>query len=148
VLRVDLSFIGDGIDDACDGDGTVVEKAGGHGLLAHEVREDTGVRCKAGKRYSEMSVNADDFLLVGTELFGIALQQRQQPTSTQSVGPVGYLEGYKDAVGLGYQPYGSGTLLDCFKGIFHLEDAALGGAMGRWSASGQRRERGKRGRTR
>ena len=75
VLRVDLGFIGDSVDDACDGDRTVVEQARGHGLLSHEVGEDTGVGGETGKRYTEVSVDANDLLLVGAELFGITLQQ-------------------------------------------------------------------------
>lgn len=37
VLRVDLGFVRNGVDDAGYRDRTVIQEAGGHGLLAHEV---------------------------------------------------------------------------------------------------------------
>ena len=73
VLRVHLRFIGDGVDDAGDGDWTVVEEARGHGLLPHEVGEDTSVGGETGEGDAEVTVDADDLLLVGSELFGVAL---------------------------------------------------------------------------
>lgn len=58
VLGVDLGFIGDGVYDAGYRDGAVVEEAGGHGLLAHEVGEDTGVGGEAGEGDAEVGVDA------------------------------------------------------------------------------------------
>lgn len=58
VLRVDLGFISDGVDDAGDWNRSVVEETGGHGLLAHEVGEDTGVGGEAGEGNTEVGVDA------------------------------------------------------------------------------------------
>lgn len=54
----------------------------------------------------------------------------------------GHLEGGEDGVGLADDAYDDGTLLDCFLGIFDLEDAALRGAgVGSISRREEERER-------
>lgn len=58
VLGVDLGFIGNSVDDTGYGNGAVVEEAGGHGLLAHEVGEDAGVGGEAGEGDTKMGVDA------------------------------------------------------------------------------------------
>jgi hypothetical protein len=44
-------------------------------LLLHEVGEDAGVRCEASEGEAQVLVDGDDFLLVGGELFCIALEK-------------------------------------------------------------------------
>jgi hypothetical protein len=73
MLSVDLSFVGDRVDDSVDRNGAVVEEAGGHGLLAHKVGEDASIGGEAGEGNTEMCVDADDLLLVGTEFFCVSL---------------------------------------------------------------------------
>lgn len=58
VLGVDLGFIGDGVYYTGYRDGAVVQEAGGHGLLAHEIGEDAGVGGEAGEGDAEVGVDA------------------------------------------------------------------------------------------
>lgn len=73
VLRVGLGAVADLLDDARDGDGAAVGHFGGEGLAFHEVGEDAGVRGEAGEGEAEVGVDADDFFLVGGEVFCISL---------------------------------------------------------------------------
>lgn len=57
MLGVDLGFIGNGVYDAGYRDGAVVEEAGGHGLLAHEVGEDAGVGGETGEGDAKVGVD-------------------------------------------------------------------------------------------
>ena len=56
-------------------DGAAVGQARGERLLLHEVGEDTGVGGQAGEGEAQVLVDGDDLLLVGGELFGIALRE-------------------------------------------------------------------------
>lgn len=49
VLGVDLSLLGNRVDDAFDGDGAGVEETGAHGLLTHKVAENAGIGGKTGE---------------------------------------------------------------------------------------------------
>ena len=73
VLRVDLGFICDGVYDTSNGNRTLVEETGCHGLLAHKVGENTGIWGETGESYAQMLVNWDDLLLVGAQLFSVSL---------------------------------------------------------------------------
>jgi len=107
MLSVDLSFVGDRVNDSVDRNRAVVEEAGGHGLLAHKVGEDSSIGGEAGEGNTEMCVDADDLLLIGTEFFCVSL------------------ESYQDGMCLADETYGSGSLLDGFEGILDLEDTTL-----------------------
>lgn len=74
VLGVCLGALADGGDDALEGDGAAVGEARGEGLLLHEVGEDASVGGQASEGDAEVFVDGDDFLLVGGEFFGIALE--------------------------------------------------------------------------
>ena len=73
VLGVGLCAVADTGDEAFEGDGAAVGEAGGERLLLHEVGEDAGVGGEACQRETEVLVDGDDFLLVGGELFCVAL---------------------------------------------------------------------------
>ena len=75
VLRVGLRAVADGGDEAFEGDGAAVGQARGERLLFHEVGEDPGVGCEAGEGETKVLVDGDDFLLVGGELFCVALEK-------------------------------------------------------------------------
>jgi hypothetical protein len=68
LLGVDLGPVGDAADDALDGDGAAVEHAFAHGLLTHEVGQDSRVRGEAGDGDPDVVVDADQLLLVGRQL--------------------------------------------------------------------------------
>jgi len=74
VLRVGLRTVADGGHEALERDGAAVRQARGQRLLLHEVGEDAGVGGEAGEREAEVLVDGDDFLLVGGELFCVALR--------------------------------------------------------------------------
>ena len=82
MLGVRLRAVTDGRDEAFEGDGTAVGQARGEGLLLHEVGKDTGVGCQAGERETEVLIDGDDFLLVGGELFCVALGSALALSST------------------------------------------------------------------
>lgn len=87
--------IGDGVDDAVDGKRAVVKHAGGHGLGAHEVaaaekrrqlqkgrgraaqaslRQHASIRGESGDGDTNVVVDADELLLVRSELSSGTLQ--------------------------------------------------------------------------
>lgn len=74
MLGVGLCAVANGGHEAFEGDGAAVGEAGGEGLLLHEVGEDAGVGGEAGEAEAEVLIDGDDFLLVGGELFCIALR--------------------------------------------------------------------------
>ena len=74
LLCVELRAVGDARGDVGEEDGAVVGQARGEGLLLHEVGEDAGVGGEARERKTIVGVDGDDFLLVGGEFFGVALE--------------------------------------------------------------------------
>lgn len=79
MLCVRLSSIAYLGDDPFEGNGPAICHLRGERLLFHEVRQYSGVGREAGEGYAEMIVYADDFLLVGGEFFGVALEGTCQP---------------------------------------------------------------------
>ena len=128
VLSVDLSFVSDRVNDSVDRDGAVVEEAGGHGLLAHKVGEDSSIGGEAGEGNTEMCVDTDDLLLIGAELFRVSLDDMINSRRCVLAVPP-YLESYQDGMCLADETYGSGSLLYGFQGILDLEDTTLRRAM-------------------
>ena len=74
LLSVCLSSIANGSNDTFKREGTTVGKTGGEGLLLHEVGEDASVRGEAGEGETDVCVNGNNLLLVGGELFCVALE--------------------------------------------------------------------------
>ena len=73
VLGVCLCAVCDGLDCALDWEGAAVGEALREGLRFQEVGEDAGVGGEAGESDTEVRVDCNDLLLVGGELFGVAL---------------------------------------------------------------------------
>lgn len=73
MLGICLRPVADLCDNALEGDRPAVCHFRGEGLLLHEVEEDTGVGGEAGDGDAEVVIDADDFLLVGGEFFGVSL---------------------------------------------------------------------------
>ena len=74
LLGVCLGAICDARGNFGEEDRAVIGQARGEGLLAHEVGEDAGVGGKAGEGDAVVGVDWDDLLLVGGELFCVALE--------------------------------------------------------------------------
>lgn len=85
-----------------------------------------------------MGVDADDFFLVGGEVFGVSLVEAWVSAVGWDI--VGYqarilrgeatnLESDKGDMGFTAKAYCYGALLDCFGGVLYLEDPALWGAI-------------------
>ena len=88
VLRIGLGAVADHVDDALDGDGAAVGHLAGQGLLFHEVGEDAGVGGEAGEGHGEVVVDADDFLLVGGQFFGVSLELYVRPRGSERKGRI------------------------------------------------------------
>lgn len=73
VLGVGLGAVADGGDGALDGERAAVCQARGERLRLEEVGEDAGVGGEASETQTEVRVDRDDLLLVGGELFCVAL---------------------------------------------------------------------------
>jgi len=73
VLGVCLRAVTYLCDDTLEGDRSAVSHFRGEGLLLHEVEEDAGIGGEAGDGDTEVVIDADDFLLVGGEFFGVSL---------------------------------------------------------------------------
>lgn len=73
VLRVDLGFGADHVDEGADGHVAGVGEAVAEALLLHKVGEDAGVRGEAGDGDADVLVDGEEFLLVRGEFFCVAL---------------------------------------------------------------------------
>lgn len=73
LLCVCLCAVCDARNDLGQRNGAVVGEAGGERLLLHEVGEDAGIGGETGKGDTEVRVDGNDLLLVGRELFCVAL---------------------------------------------------------------------------
>lgn len=126
-LRIPLRASGDLIDDAFNRNRAAVGQFRGKGLLFHKVREDTGVGSETGEGETKVGVEGEDLLLVRGEFFCITLGGNDHQFSLCAMRGwrERYFESDQHGVGFANDAHHDGALLDCFLGIFHLEDAAL-----------------------
>lgn len=133
-LGGDLRAVTDLRDDALERNSSPIRHLARHSLALHEVGKDPGVASQTGQCETEVRVEWNYLFLVGGEFFCVSLRKgggsevRRKSTVSGFEGGGIYFDGGEDGVSFTAYANDDGALLDCFGGVFDLEDAALGRA--------------------